>query len=327
MTPVRLGLIGLGNWGERLAETLAGIETTELVACFARSPDRREAFAAAHGCRPAPSLEALLAGEDLDGVVIATPHSTHEHLVVAAAEAGKHVMVEKPLTLTVESARRCVAVAERAGVTLQVAHYRRRLGATRRLRALIDAGELGTLHHVEGRFYRPWGPDTKRRWRDDPSEAPAGAMTALGVHLVDNLHYLAGPVSRLAAFSKQIEAPTALDDVTDVLLEFESGCVGTLSTSLRLPFEATTAAYGSEASAWSEADGGRFFVQPRDAEHRTEQPVERGDGIGLNLAAFADSIRSGAAPETGGAEGLAVVIVMDAIQRSAAAGGAVTEVV
>lgn len=326
MIPVRVGLIGLGNWGGRLAKLVSSIDELDLVTCFSRTEARRTAFAAEHGCAAAASLQALLGDEEVDAVMIATPHTTHEELVVVAAEAGKHVMVEKPLTLETAAAQRCVAAANAAGIVLQVAHYRRRLGATRAIRRLLDDGALGAVHHVEARFYRPMGPDEDRPWRADPVEAPAGGMTALGVHLVDNLHYLVGPVARLSARSKHIVAPTPIDDITDVLFEFESGCLGTLSTSVRLPYEATTAVYGSLAAAWSEEDGARLFVQRREEDVRRERPVDRIDGVRANLEHFAECVRTGAAPETGGPEGLAVVQVMEAITRSAASGGASVEV-
>jgi predicted dehydrogenase len=322
---VRLGIVGLGNWGSRLARALADMDGAELATCFARTPERREAFAADHGCRPAPSLEAFLEDPDVAAVLVATPHSTHEALITAAAAAGKDVMVEKPLALTTDAAQRCVAAAESAGVLLQVAHYRRHHGATRRLRAMLDADELGSLHHVEGVFNRPVGIDQRRPWRNEPAEAPAGGMTAMGVHVVDNFHYLAGPVRRLCAISKKLGHPSPLDDVTAVLLEFVGGATGTLFTSLRVPTTIATTAYGDGATAWSTDDGHRLLVQRVDERAPAEIPVPRVDGVAANLAAFVTAVGERTPPETGGAAGLAVVEVLDAIVRSAEAGGAWTE--
>lgn len=318
---VRLGLIGLGNWGDRLATTVADMGEAAITTCFARSEERRIEFAERHACRPAPSLDAILA-DDIEGVLIATPHRSHEDLVVMAARAGVHVMVEKPLTLEVAAAERCVAAARSAGIHLQVAHYRRRLAATRIIRSLIDDGSIGRIHHIEGRFHRSWGPDTTRPWRDTPEEAPAGGMTALGVHLIDNLLYLGGPIKRLSARSEQLGAATPLDDITTVMAEFTSGALGTMATSLRLPFESTTAVYGDGAAAWSERDGTRLYVQTADEEDRTEHPVEPVNGVLANLEAFVRSVTTGEAPETDGMAGLEVVRVLAAIIRSSADHGA-----
>jgi len=318
----RLGIVGLGHWGGRLARTLATIDGASLAACYARTPERRAAFAMDHGCVAAQSFEAFLADDRLDGVIVATPHTTHAELVRALAGAGKNIMVEKPLALSATDAQRCVDAARAGGVILQVAHYRRRLAATRRVKAMIDAGELGRVHHFETNFSRLMGPDPKRPWRDEESEAPAGGMTALGVHMLDNLLYLGGPIRRLAALSSILDNSTPLDDMTSVLVQFESGAHGVLNTSLRLPMVATTVAHGDKASAWSEADGTRFFSQNIDAEERTEQRVEPVDGVTANLAAFVECLRLGTQPETSGEEAVKVVTVLEAIQRSVASNGA-----
>jgi predicted dehydrogenase len=318
---VRLGIVGLGNWGSRLARTVARVDGATLATCYARTPQRREAFAKEHGCVAVESFEKFLADETIQGVLVATPHTTHGELVATIAAAGKNIMVEKPLALTTKDARRCVDAARDAGVLLQVAHYRRLLTATRRIKAMLDAGELGRLHHIETNFSRPMGPDPKRPWRDEENEAPAGGMTALGVHMADNLFYLGGPIRRLAALSTVLDSSTPLDDMTSVLVQFESGAHGVLNTSLRLPLVVATSAHGDKASAWSEVDGARFYVQKIDEEERSEIAVEPVDGVVANIAAFVDCVRSGRQPETDGVAGLRVVAVLEAIQKSAAAGG------
>jgi predicted dehydrogenase len=146
-------------------------------------------------------------------------------------------------------------------------------------------------------------------------------MTALGVHMADNLFYLGGPIRRLAALSTVLDSSTPLDDMTSVLVQFESGAHGVLNTSLRLPFVVATSAHGDKASAWSEVDGARFYVQKIDEEERSEIAVEPVDGVVANIAAFVDCVRSGRQPETDGVAGLRVVAVLEAIQKSAAAGG------
>lgn len=322
--PLRFGVLGLGNWGDRLATTVAALPDAEIASCFARSPERRQSYAERHNCRAAGSLEEFLAGP-IDAVLIATPHTTHVELVVAAAEAGKHVMVEKPLALTVAGARACIAAADAAGVILQVAHYRRRLPATRRLRDVIDQGMVGQILEASGWFSRAWGVDQVRPWRDDPAECPLGGMTSFGIHMVDNLHYLVGRVERLTCFSRRLTDVNALDDVTVAMLAFESRAVGTVGTSVRTALSASTAVFGTAGSAWSEEDGARFFYQARDDEGRTEQPVERVDGVVANLEAFTQSIHTSTPPETGGPEALEVVAVLEAMVLSAESGGAMVE--
>jgi predicted dehydrogenase len=320
VTDLALGIVGLGNWGDRLAHAVAAVPGATLQMCYARTPDTRNDFAQRHGCQPATTMEALLA-EPLDGILVATPHSTHREVVTTIVAAGRNVMVEKPLALGTEDARACVTAAEAAGVVLQVAHFRRRLAATRALKTAIEEGRLGQIHAAEGWFSRVWGPQTHRPWRDDPTESPLGGMTALGVHIVDNFQYLVGPIARVMCHSRQVTGITRIDDVTMAIFEFENGAVGQLSTSVRIPFRCTTSVYGSEGAGYSLDDGTRFLLQDRDSREPIEIPVEPVNGVVENLRAFCDAVRTGAHPETGGPEAFAVVAVLDAMVRSAATGG------
>jgi predicted dehydrogenase len=321
---VRIGLIGLGNWGGRLANALATVDDVELTACFARTSERRAAFAAEHGCVAVGSMEELF--DSVDGVLIATPHSTHVALIEAAASAGVHIMVEKPLTLSVSDGRRAIAAAEGAGVLLQVAHYRRRFAPVRRIKAMIEAGEIGTLLQVDGHFSKPIGYDSRRPWRNDPAEQPAGAMTALGVHTTDDLMYLAGPIRRLWALSSSTLGDTALDDATTVLLEFGSGVQGTMRMAQSTPTVATVSVFGTKAAARSDDDGHRLFTTSLPDDAWAEQHIDSVDGVAANLSAFVHSVRTGEHPETDGLAGLRVVAVMEGIVASSAAGGVAVDV-
>lgn len=316
---VRLGLIGLGNWGRRLAAAVADTDGARLSACYSRSPERRVRFGEEFAVPPVASLDEMW--DAVDGVVIATPHSTHVELVTAAAAGGVHVMCEKPLALSTADGHRAIAAADAAGVWLQVAHYRRRFAPIRRMRAMIERNELGTLLQVDGHFSKPFGPDPARPWRDRPDEAPAGAMTALGVHTVDDMLFLAGPIASVSALSARLLDDSSLDDATTALLHFESGVQGSLRTSLRTPTVASVAAFGSAGAAKSSDDGRRLFTSSLPDDVWIEHDVQPTDGVADNIAAFVASVRDGTPPETDGRAGLAVVAVMEAIVESAAGGG------
>ncbi len=320
---VRLGLIGLGAWGGSLAAAAVRCGEAEMVNGFSRTEETRKAFGEKFGCRTSATLDELLNDDEVEGVLIATPHSTHGDIIERAAFAGTHLFVEKPVTLTVAGARSAIAAAEKAGVVLQVGFKRRRLGATRRIREMLDAGELGALQQLDAVISGPQGQNPSPGWRGDRAECPVGGMTTMGVHMVDNFYYLAGPVKRVFAFSKKVLAPGNLDDVSIIGMEFESGPLGYLSTSLVIPKIITTAAYGTEAAAWSEEDGSRLYLQKKNEPARRELPVEAGDSVADQLAEFARCIRGGGVPETGGREGLEVTAVLQAIEKSVAAGKAV----
>jgi len=319
---LRVGSIGLGSWGGMLADKarLAGIE---MVGGFARNAEGRDAFVQTHGGRAAGSLDELLSDADIEAVIIATPHSTHADLVVAAADAGKHVFVDKPFTLTVAEARRAIAAADAAGVVLQVGHNRRRQPATRRLKQMVDDGELGMIHYAEANLSYPKGLNPRSGWRGDPSESPAGGMTGLGVHMADNLNYLLGRPARVAAFSRRVIGVGNLDDVTHATVEFESGVLASLGTAMVIPDIARTAVWGTEAAAWNEVDGEHFYMQRVGEKDRTEQPVETLDTVRDELEEFAVNVRTGSRPETGGPEALEAVVVLEGVVESAATGNVV----
>ena len=319
MEPLRVASIGLGWWGGMLAEK-AREGGLEIVRCFARTPERREEFAGVHGGQPAASLDGLLSDPDVEAVMIATPHSTHADLVVDAAEAGKHIFVDKPFTLTVAEGRRAVAAADKAGVVLQVGHNRRRQPANRRLKEMIDNGGLGMLHYAEANLSYPKGLNPRSGWRGDPAESPAGGMTGLGVHMADNLNYLLGRPARVAAFSRRVIGVGKLDDVTTATLEFHNGTLAILGTAMVIPDIARTAVWGTEAAAWNEMDGERFYVQRVGEKERSAQPVDTLDTVKNELEEFASNIRNGTRPETGGPEALEAVAVLEGIVESASTG-------
>jgi len=319
MEPLRVASVGLGRWGEMLASKSedAGME---IVSCFARTPETREAFASTYGARPAGSLDEVLSDPDVEAVLLATPHSTHADLVGEVAAAGKHAFVDKPFTLTVAEGKRAIKAAEFMGVVLQVGHNRRRQPANRRLKEMVEGGELGMPHYAEANLSYPKGLNPRSGWRADPAESPAGGMTGLGVHMADNLNYLLGRPARVAAFSRQIIGVSKLDDATTATLEFESGCLAFLGTSMVIPDIGRTAVWGTEAAAWNELDGERFYFQPVGEVERSEQPVETLDTVKDELEEFVGNVRNGTAPETGGPEALEAVVVLEGIVDSAATG-------
>lgn len=309
---VRLGSVGLGWWGGVLAEKAAATEQAEVVACYARTDATREGFAGRYSCRPVGSLDELLAADDIDGVLVATPHSTHADLVEKAAAAGKHVFVEKPLTLTVTEGRRAIQAASEHGVVLQVGHHRRRQPGTRRIHDLVQAGELGQVSLLEANLSGKSGLNPRSGWRGDPEECPLGGMTGMGVHMADNLIYLAGPIRAVSTISKKTLGRGPLHDATSLALEFENGAVGYLGTSTVIPKTCTTVAFGSEGAAWSEEEGEKFYRQGIDDPGRREEPVEGPDALVDQLAEFADCIRTGRSPEVGGEEALLIVALLEA---------------
>ncbi len=319
MSALRVGSIGLGWWGGNLA-TKARLAGLELISCYARNEESRRAFAEEHGCRPVPSLDDMLADPEIEAVLIATPHSTHADLVAEAAAAGKHIFVDKPFTLTVSEGMRAIKAADATGVVLQVGHNRRRQPANRRIKSMIETGVLGVVHYAEANLSYPKGLNPRTGWRGEPEESPAGGMTGLGVHMADNLNYLLGRAARVAAFSKQIIGISKLDDVTTATIEYHDGPLAFLGTSMVIPDIARTAVWGTEAAVCNDKDGERLLVQETGSKDWVEQEIETLDTVKDELEEFADNVRNGKTPETGGPEALEATVLLEGIVKSATRG-------
>ncbi len=315
---VRLGLVGLGWWGAELASAVERSGTAEVVACHARTASAREGFAERFGCRNMTSLQELLVSDDVEGVILATPHSVHAEQICEAAAASKHVLVEKPFTLTVEQARRAVSAVDSAGTLLMVGHQRRRQAANRCIRQMIQNGELGTVLLASSMFNVSKGyPVT---WRIDETETPLGAMTGLGVHMIDTYQYLIGPIVVVTALSRSVLADQPLDHATGLLFEFESGAVASLLTSHFLPSAVEVTVHGTQAAAFNRGDGARLLVQAKSEVSPHEVELKINDPLVDQVVEFAAAIREGATIETDGRVGLAVTEVFEAAVVSARSG-------
>lgn len=255
---IRAAIIGLGSWGQHLVRCL-GTESPDIrfTAAATRTPAKSAAFAEAQGLRMLPDYAAALADPDVDAVVLATPHTQHTAQIVAAAEAGKHVFTEKPLGVNAAEARRAAEACAAHGVTLGVGYNWRFQPALRHIGALLADGTLGRLLHIEGNFC---GPSAYRfpkgHWRHDRAEGPAGGMTGRGVHVVDAMLSLAGPIEQVTAQSVRLVQDFGMDDTTSMLFRFANGATGYLGT-----FIAT-------AETWRlQVFGSRGWAEVGDVDH------------------------------------------------------------
>lgn len=317
---VRLASVGLGWWGKVLAN--AALENGALLAgCYARTAESREEFASQYDCETYDTYEALLQSAEVDGILLATPHSTHARLIIAAARAGKHVFVEKPFTLDVKSATDALEAAERAGTVLQVGHNKRRQPANREIKRLLDSGSLGTVVTLEGHQYGPAGLGYDDAfWRADADENPLGSFAALGVHMVDTMCYFVGRIGSVQASSKSLLDRPAIDHVTALILEFESGPLGYLGTSLFASKATTITVRGTEGTAVNSSDGKNLEIQRIDDPAPVYRQIEVLDTVADEIGEFIAAIRGETTPETGGAEGLEVAAVLEAAVASASSG-------
>jgi predicted dehydrogenase len=233
MRMLKVAIHGVGRWGGRLVESVRDSRKISIVKGVSRDPEKHGDFVKKTGIPLVSDYAAVLRDPGIDGVVLATPHSLHHRHIVEAARAGKHVYVEKPITLTRETAQQAVDACRQAGVTLALGFNRRYAPAYVEMVRRIRAGEIGDVLHVEGQHSGPTGYRMKPgNWRATRAEAPAGGMTARGIHALDGMIEIAGLVTSVYASSerRKLAADLELDDTTSMLLKFDSGATGYLGT-------------------------------------------------------------------------------------------------
>lgn len=320
---IRAAIVGLGRWGQVLVDSVhERSEKIRFTRVVTRTPASAEAYARARGLALTASLKQALADPMTDALVLATPHSLHAEQIRQAAAAGKHVFVEKPFTLTKASAEQAVRDAEDADIVLALGHNRRFLPAVAELRARLAAGCLGTVMHAETNQSGPGALRYRQgMWRASRSESPAGGMAGMGIHMVDGLIDLLGPIREVQTLSCRRTLAVEIDDTTSVLLRFASGATGYLGTLAATAAEWRMQIFGS--AGWIELRDERR-LEARGLDTAPER-IDFGpfDKEHAELEAFADAVDGKAdypLPLTQAVHGIAV---FEAIARSADTGKAV----
>jgi len=326
MASLGIAVIGLGWWG-RVIVPLAKSSTKLRVVAVA-DPDPAAAQVAGQQSVPlAKSYEDVLENPGVEGVVLCTPHTLHTDQIVRAANAGKHVFCEKPLSLNRADVVRAVAACARNEVALAVGHEKRFEPPIHELMRMAKSGELGTPLQIEANFvqdkFLSLPPDN---WRLSAKEAPAGPMTATGIHLLDLSIGVMGPAERVLASVKTLGSELRNGDTLGILVNFRSGANALLSAILATPFDGRFAVYGSKG--WAEVRDKAHPESPRgwtltthlrggEKQTRDYPPAK---AVLANLEAFADAAMGGAPYPVPQAEMIANVSALEAIFRSAANG-------
>jgi predicted dehydrogenase len=237
---IKFGVIGAGGIAQRrmIPEGFIPSEKCELVAMTDSVPEWAQAVAAKFSiqCWYDNTAE-LFKQSDIQAIYIASPNNFHKEQVIAAAQAGKHVLVEKPIALTIADAEAMLAACKANGVRLMVGYMMRFHAHHQRLKAMIEAGELGQV--VFGRTQLTcWYPPIPGAWRQEPVLGGGGAWMDMGSHCIDLLEMWLGPVARVAAFSRTLTHAYEVDDSTTVLCEFQSGAQGVVEVNFNVPDDA-----------------------------------------------------------------------------------------
>ena len=299
--PLRVASLGMGWWSDVLADAINRSGKLTITACYSRSEEKRAAFAAKYGCRAVPSYEDILADKDIEAVINTTPNGVHLETTRAAADAGKHVFLDKPIANTVSDGRRITELCRKAGVVLALGYQRRRESQFRWIKRQIDEGLFGKLVNAEANISRDrLGKIDLGSWRYQAAGMPGGVMLQIGIHYTDVLEYLMGPVKAVSGQFARLVLPGDNPDVASLVLEHENGALSTLNASYASASEYYLMnIYGKEATAYYDMFEGLRMLK-RGEEKPVKVPFANKDTIAEELEEFADAIRNGGAPEIGG---------------------------
>ncbi len=287
---LRAAIVGLGSWGQVLVDAVQdkGIPKGTRIRvdrAVTRTAAKARAFAERQKLLLSDHLADAL-GDDIDAVILASINSVHVDQIVAAAGAGKPVFVEKPLAFSLSEAKRAAAACAEAGVTLALGHNRRFLSSTQRMKQLLQEGTIGRLVHVEGNYSNGYGlecaPGDYWVMRD---EHPVGGMTTMGVHILDMMVNLVGRIAAVRAVSRRQLLTTEADDTTSLLLDFDSGASGTLSTLTITPRHWRVTLFGTAGQI--EMNGYRELVVTNNDGKREVLDFAEEDMERAELEAFA----------------------------------------
>ena len=232
--PVRYALVGAGMGAETHAAELAHVRGAQLEAVYARDRMKAEQFRMKYGANKAYADRAtLLADPAIDAVIIVTPNALHRDFAVAAAEAGKQVIVEKPLEITTERAREIILACESNKVSLFVIYQMRYAEAAVKVKAAIERGDLGRviLVNVLDNEYRTPEYYSRDYWRGTREFEGGGCLMTQSTHLLDLVQFLVGPVESTFAMVRTAAHDIETEDLAVATLKFANGALGVVSSS------------------------------------------------------------------------------------------------
>jgi len=314
---INLGIAGLGGWGKNLVNAVQGkSDAVRFTAAATRTPAKVVDFCRDHDIRLAGDLSIVLEDPAIDGVVVAGPAQLHAEVALAALEAGKHVMVIKPLALFRMDAEGLHRAAADRNLVLAMGHDRCFLPAVDELRKRVKAGEFGRIVHAEGDFcVDRYFSLPEGDWKSDDANSQPGSLAD---HMLYTMIELVGPVDSLFVQAAHVAAPVDMSDTVTVSMRFASGASGSLTAIGITPVFQRLHLFGTEG--WAEIrNNRRFEFRPLKGE-ATVIEFPAFDALKCQLESFAAAIRGDAAFPVSPEDAVAGVAALEAMGRSAKSG-------
>src|ERR1700735_3405646 len=323
--PVGVALIGMGWWGKKMLNVL-GAAPADIRVVRAVEPNLETArtLCDEKGVNLTTNYSDALADPEVEAVVLATPHALHGAQIEAAVAAGKHVFCEKPLALTKAGAEKAVRLCRDAGLVLGMGHERRWEPPIADLLAKADAGELGRIHQIEANFsHDKFLALDRDNWRLKADQAPAGGMTATGIHLLDLSVRLLGPAKSVLCICEQLSSDLPQGDTVAAYVRFRGGGTSYFSASLANPFMSRFTVYGARGwidirdKAHVEAPNGWIVTSAMAGGPITTAEIPAAEPVKDNLVCFARAVRGAEAYPITAAQLVDNIALLEAVFASA----------
>lgn len=327
MTRLRVALVGCGLISEHhIRAYKQHADRAQIVVCCDVDPDKAAQRAALAGdARAVTSYQQVLEDSGVDAVEICTPHHLHKDEVLAAARAGKHILCQKPLARTIAECDAMIDAARAAGVELYYGEMNHTLPAIAAAQGTIAAGRIGQLIGIQG-TYAHWqgGQYLSTSWRYDPALSGGGQLLDGGIHYVDMIHSLGGPVESVACFTTHFRPELGAEDTAVVNFRFAGGHLGSLVSSHAVgiwsPYP-TLSVFGTEGMLAFGGPHGSLMLHRTDLPERRETLLERsGDPFTVMIGRYLDTVLDGAPNPSPGEDGREVLRVVLAAYESARTG-------
>lgn len=339
VVPVRVAMVGVGAWARVLANAAQSSRKIQIASCLGRSPEHVAEFVKSTGIPVAASYEEILSDQEINGVILALPNEIHLEFARKAAQAGKHVYLEKPIANTLEDALQIAQLETMYGVSVVVGHCSRFLTGIRLIRKMIDDGLLGNVNLIETNFSNDRGLRlTAKDWRWYNNHSPGGCLSQIAIHQFDALRYLGGDLLSINAISeRRSPAGAEVEDQWIVIARFSDGKLGSVVSSWTSPGVYSVRVLGDRAYAYYEIDQ-TYWSMPENLHREAQLYVcYRGEGILSRhlvtvppgnmfrdeLELFATGIMSGQQTEISASNGLLALAAVHAALASASNGGGV----
>jgi predicted dehydrogenase len=326
---MKVAVAGLGWWGKQIIACLEKSPRFEVLYGVDPSPpDDVADFRNSHAFKLESDLDAVLSNPAVEGVVLATPHALHEDQALRVIAAGKELFCEKPLTMTGAGAKRIVDACTAAGRVLGIGHERRYEPAFEELQKMVADGTLGKLLLLEANVshdqFRKLAPSN---WRLSSTHAPAGMMTALGIHMTDLFTHLAGPAAEARAQAATMIFQPPAEDFVSASIAFRSGTRASFTSLSVTPFYGRVTAYGDagwvEIVSEANVDRGKPTVLTHsNGSERRQTIFEATDTVTQNFEAWADAVEGRKPYRFTGQELVENVRIFEAIVNSSRNEGA-----